>query len=149
MKRRIAVFLMIMALLMIDSPLALAQETWETGEDPAGEDEVPWEVVLPATEGSDEPEIRLCYEFYYTIHDDETVEIVSYDGDYFIEDLTIPSELQDLTVTAIGENAFNVVGSPTSITIPDSVTTIGDYAFAYCDLESITIPNSVTTIGAT
>ena len=38
MKRRIAVFLMIMALLMLDSPLALAQETWETGEDPADED---------------------------------------------------------------------------------------------------------------
>ena len=36
----------------------------------------------------------------------------------------------------------------TSITIPNSVTSIGDYAFAWCDgLASITIPNSVTSIG--
>ena len=36
----------------------------------------------------------------------------------------------------------------TSFVVPDSVTVIGDYAFAYCDsLTSITIPDSVTSIG--
>ena len=36
----------------------------------------------------------------------------------------------------------------TSITIPNSVTSIGDYAFADCTgLTSVTIPNSVTSIG--
>ena len=38
--------------------------------------------------------------------------------------------------------------SLTSITIPSSVTSIGDYAIEYCSsLTSITIPNSVTSIG--
>ena len=45
-------------------------------------------------------------------------------------------------------NAFAVDCGATEYTIPDSVTTIGNFAFAYCtDLTSVTIPDSVTTIG--
>ena len=51
------------------------------------------------------------------------------------------------TVTEIGETAFAASGI-TNITIPNSVTKIGLGAFFYCtSLSSITIPNSVTTIG--
>ncbi len=51
------------------------------------------------------------------------------------------------SVTTIGNYAFAYCDSLTSVTIPDSVTTIGDYAFDYCDsLTSVTIPDSVTTI---
>ena len=51
-------------------------------------------------------------------------------------------------VTTIGNYAFNRCGSLTSVTIPDSVTTIGDSAFNRCgSLTSVTIPDSVTTIG--
>lgn len=51
------------------------------------------------------------------------------------------------SVTTIGDYAFCDCNSLTSVTIPDSVTTIGGYAFAWCyDLESITIPDSVTSI---
>jgi hypothetical protein len=52
------------------------------------------------------------------------------------------------SVTSIGERTFMYCDSLTSVTIPDSVTSIGKKAFMYCDsLTSITIPDSVTSIG--
>ena len=50
--------------------------------------------------------------------------------------------------TSIGYNAFGDCSSITSITLPNSITSIEDWAFAYCSaIKSITIPNSVTSIG--
>ena len=60
-----------------------------------------------------------------------------------ITNLVIPN-----SVTTIGEYAFYRCSNFTSLTIPDSVTTIGKCAFYLCaNLTSITIPDSVTTIG--
>ena len=57
--------------------------------------------------------------------------------------VTIPN-----SVTSIGDRAFYGCSSLTSVTIPNSVTSIGDYAFDGCSgLTSVTIPNSVTSIG--
>ncbi|MBQ0153596.1 MAG: leucine-rich repeat domain-containing protein [Bacteroidales bacterium] len=51
-------------------------------------------------------------------------------------------------VTTIGNYAFAYCSGLTSVTIPNSVTTIGERAFEFCEgLTSLTIGNSVTTIG--
>lgn len=136
--------------------------------------------------------------YYYSINEDgNTVTIIDYNREIGGGDMTIPSVIDGKTVTCIGDGAFAESGgewedstspshkyflhareveeydySPlksitipdsvtsignrvffscnhlTSITIPDSATSIGDGAFSYCDhLTSITVPNSVTSIG--
>ena len=57
------------------------------------------------------------------------------------------SEMSLVFDDMIPSHVFTMCGSLKSIAIPNSVTTIGDYAFSYCSsLSSITIPNSVTFI---
>ena len=63
------------------------------------------------------------------------------------EAFTIPSLIEGIPVTKIGNSAF-AYSEITSITIPEGVTDIGERAFSSCDaLTSITIPDSVKTIG--
>ena len=62
-------------------------------------------------------------------------------------DVTIPSRYKGKPVTAINNAAFPN-SAVTSVTIPDSVTSIPDAAFVNCSqLTNISIPNSVTYIG--
>lgn len=62
-------------------------------------------------------------------------------------DVTIPSRYQGKPVTAINNAAFPN-SAVTSVTIPDSITSIPDAAFVNCSqLTNISIPNSVTYIG--
>ena len=57
--------------------------------------------------------------------------------------ITIPN-----SVTSIGRDAFYGCTGLTNITLPEYVTSIGRSAFSHCSrLTSVTIPNTVTSIG--
>ena len=87
---------------------------------------------------------------------DRTVEVTfagntSQYVDEYSGSIKIPQKVKyndiSYTVTSIGDKAFDGCRDLTSVTIPNSVTSIGKAAFWKCSLTSITIPNSVTSIG--
>ena len=107
-------------------------------------------IELPSIKGLFGSEAQAASEKYdiytYEVGSDGTVTIADCD-DSAQGAITIPSQIDGKPVTSIGA-AFYYCISLTSITIPDSVTSIGGCAFEYCSsLTSITIPDSVTSIG--
>ena len=64
----------------------------------------------------------------YKLSSDRTYFIVSNIGTASTSDIVIPADLNGLPVRAIGERAFQYANI-SSITIPDSITSIGDQAF--------------------
>ena len=95
---------------------------------------------------------------YYTILDNDHVEVSGWDRDYGITGIVVPSTVSNngnvYTVTSIGKGAFGFIPSPwreksiESVELPSTLTTIGERAFDNCNaLKSIQIPLSVTSIG--
>lgn len=68
--------------------------------------------------------------------------------------VSIPSYMNGYKVTAIDDHVFNAYGMPSSynrikkLTLPSTLTTIGEKAFAYAEITTLSIPSSVKTIGA-
>ena len=86
------------------------------------------------------------FDFAFT-PDNTAVIVTNYKCKGTAADVTIPSCYKGKPVTAINNAAFPN-SAVTSVTIPDSVTSIPDAAFVNCSqLTNISIPNSVTYIG--
>ena len=85
----------------------------------------------------------------YTVLDDGTVAITGLVSR--TETVEIPSQIDGKKVTVIKNSAFAALQPnkvTTKVTLPDTLTTIEQYAFMNMQaLTSITIPSSVKTIG--
>lgn len=91
---------------------------------------------------------------YYNITGNNTVEVTysdrdnnTYSGSVSVPE-TVTNNGTEYSVTTIGEYAFQ--GSVvTSVSMPESITSIGTSAFSGCqNLESVTLPESLTTLGS-
>lgn len=66
----------------------------------------------------------------------------STDGRTYTKKVVIPSSVKE-----IGGSAYYACRELEEVFIPDSVITIGNFAFQQAGIKSINIPNSVTTLG--
>lgn len=103
------------------------------------------EELTPAETPTDRvPDIQTSDEFKYEIIDGGAV-ITGYTGSS--PEVTVPDELGGAPVTEIGFYAFEAQYDITGVTLPDTVTLIGEGAFMDCSsLESVNIPDAVSGI---
>ena len=84
----------------------------------------------------------LMFSTYYTNY----VSVTGYNGN--ADNVVIPKTYRGIPVKIIKDSAFSFQTRIKSVTIPDSVTSIGQEAFVGCTgLMSVTIGNGVTSIG--
>lgn len=94
---------------------------------------------------------------YFTITSlkDLTVSVdgaVNKDTDKIVIPQTVVYKGRTLTVTSVGDNAFSgssyYSASPLqSVTLPNTILSIGEYAFSYTSIKDIRFPSSLTSIG--
>lgn len=85
---------------------------------------------------------------YQTMNDDTAVRVYKpKSGNTYVGDIVIPASIwsknlqKDLPVIEVGTSAFEYCDMLTSVTLPESVKTIADYAFDSCEkLEKVEMP---------
>ena len=99
---------------------------------------------VKASLGDDSDSNPQGLKFYRT--DDDTY-LVGVGDSIYLSEIVIPETYNGCPVVGIADRGFYGAAMLKSITIPDSVKTIGAYAFSAClALENVTIPESVEVI---
>ena len=92
--------------------------------------------------------ITACWQAFFIRNGGSITELTNYAKGLNLATLTIPSTIDGVAITSIGEGAFAGCTGLTSVTIGNGVTSIGRSAFSGCtNLTSVTIPSSVRNIG--
>ena len=98
----------------------------------------------PASSAESYDPLAQGLEFFLT---DDGTYVVSQGTASMLSHITIPEIYNGRAVSAIKDHGFEEANL-VSISIPSSITSIGNYAFSNCDsLATIDIPSSVTSIG--
>ncbi len=83
--------------------------------------------------------------FSYKVNSD-SVTILSYEGNEHY--LSVPDMIENLPITTIASRAFLGKKNITHLVLPDSITDIGDWAFAHMSgLQTITLPSNDLVLG--
>ena len=83
--------------------------------------------------------------YKYSLDEDGNATITGYSGS--VSALAIPQTIDGHTVVAIGDDAFRGT-CLVNVTIPDTVTEIGDWAFSACkQLSTVQLSNNLTKLG--
>lgn len=83
--------------------------------------------------------LSLSYVFPHSDDDSIEVKVCSAENRVVIPSTITPSSLRPYTVTEIAEEAFYDFKKLKSVTIPVSITSIGEHAFRGCPLDTITL----------
>lgn len=87
-------------------------------------------------------------DFLYEIKSNGSATIAGYTGEQ--ADIILPATIDGYTITAIGDEAFaceEKAGEAITITIPETVTSIGEKAFWNRNVRMINLPDKLETIG--
>jgi len=84
--------------------------------------------------------------FIYEVMENNEIKIIGYEGETSGE-LIIPSEIDGISVTEIGERAFCKSTFNGELTLPNGLRTIGYYAFSTCGIKGqLKLPTSLRNI---
>ncbi|MFR0880924.1 MAG: leucine-rich repeat domain-containing protein [Oscillospiraceae bacterium] len=89
--------------------------------------------------------------YQYVENNDGTISIAAnpLSSDILSGNITLPSALDNKTVTGICKNGFSEQEKITGVTVPDTITDIESMAFSNClELKNVTLPDTLTNMGA-
>lgn len=129
------------SLVMPGVPVAAAEQTKSKSK------EIESIELMEGSEGFDESreEAYVSGDFIYSVNADNTATLEEYTGS--ATSLLIPSQIAGHTVTTLGSDFLYGNYGVENVVVPDTVTTIADWAFCHSEIESVTLGNNVNYIG--